>query len=151
MKKETPMAETAQSYSNHTRWHTPFHFVLFPILFIHLAWTIWRLYKAPGIDTAESLLLSVGLLLMLLLVRINPLRAQDRVIRLEERLRYQRLLPADLAAKASEIAPRFIIALRFASDEELPGLVRQVLDGQFAKPDEVKRAIKNWRGDYLRV
>jgi hypothetical protein len=145
------MAEIAQTYSTHTRWHTPYHFVLFPILLIHFIWSIVRLVKAPGFDTAESLLLSFGLLLMLLLVRVNPLRAQDRLIRLEERLRYQRLLPADLAARASELPARFIVALRFASDEELPGLARQVLDGKFAKPDEVKRAIKNWRGDYLRV
>jgi hypothetical protein len=105
----------------------------------------------PTFDHAEQLLLSIGLLLMMLLVRVNPLKAQDRVIRLEERLRYQRVLPADLADKASALPARFIVALRFASDEELPGLIKQVLDGGVTKPREVKKAIKNWRVDYFRV
>lgn len=145
------MPETAQTYSNHTRWHPPFHFFLFPVMTIHLAWTIYKLAKVPSLETAEQLLLAAGLIVLFLLVRTNALRVQDRLIRLEERLRYQRLLPADLAAKASQLPARFIVALRFASDEELPELVRQVIDGKFAKPDEVKRSIKNWRGDYLRV
>ncbi len=145
------MAETTQSYSNHTRWHTPFHFVLTPILLIHFIWSIVRLVKDPGWVTAEALLLSIGLLLMMLLVRVNPLKAQDRLIRLEEQLRMQRLLPADLAARAGALPVRFLVALRFAPDEELPALLQQTLDGKFAKPDDLKRAIKNWRGDYFRV
>jgi multisubunit Na+/H+ antiporter MnhB subunit len=145
------MAQATQTYANHTRWHPPFHFVLFPILLLHFLYSAYRLYAAPDFAHAEALLLSVGLLLMMLLVRINPLRAQDRLIRLEEQWRYQRLLPADLAARAAEMPVRFIVALRFASDAELPGLVQQVLDRKFAKPAEVKRAIKNWRGDYFRV
>lgn len=145
------MAETTQSYSNHTRWHTPFHFVLTPILLIHFIWSLVRLVKDPGWVTAEALLLSIGLLLLMFLVRINPLRAQDRLILLEERLRYQRILPADLASQAAKLPPRFIIALRFASDEELPGLVRESLAGKFVKGDEIKRAIESWRPDAFRV
>lgn len=145
------MPETAQSYSNHVRRHAPFHFVLVPILLIHFVWCVIRLFKAPGFDSAEAVLLAIGLLLMMFLTRINPLRVQDRVIRLEEQLRFQRLLPADLAAKAGALPVGFIIALRFASDQELPELVRQAVEGKFAKPDQLKRAIKNWRGDYLRV
>ncbi|MEP7341233.1 MAG: DUF6526 family protein, partial [Acidobacteriota bacterium] len=114
------MPETTQSYSSHVRWHTPFHFVLIPILTLHLIWCGVMLYKAPGFESAEALLLAIGLLLMAFLTRINPLRAQDRVIRLEEQLRYQRLLPAALAAKAGALPVGFIVALRFASDEELP-------------------------------
>jgi hypothetical protein len=109
------------------------------------------LYKSPGFESAEALMLAIGFLLMAFLTRINPLRAQDRVIRLEEQLRYQRLLPADLAAKAGALPVGFIVALRFASDEELAGLARQAVDRKFAKPAELKRAIKNWRGDYARV
>ncbi|MGH9837620.1 MAG: DUF6526 family protein [Blastocatellia bacterium] len=145
------MAETTQSYSNHTRWHTPFHFVLTPILLIHFIWSVVQLVRDPGWVTAEALLLSIGLLLMMLLVRGNPLRAQDRLIRLEEQLRMQRLLPAALAARASALPVRFLVALRFAPDEELPTLVQQALDGKFTKPDDLKRTIKNWRGDYFRV
>jgi len=145
------MPETTQSYSNHVRWHTPFHFVLAPILLIHLIWCVVRLFKAPGFESAEALLLAVGLLLMMFLTRINPLKAQDRLIRLEEQLRFQRLLPADLAAKASALPVGFIVALRFASDAELAVLVQQAVDHKFAKPADLKRAINNWRGDYYRV
>jgi hypothetical protein len=145
------MSETTQNYSNHTRWHPPFHFFLFPVFTIHLAWTIYKLTQALTLDNIEQLLLAAGLIVLFLLVRTNALKVQDRLIRLEEQLRYQRLLPAELAAKAGALPVRFIVALRFASDEELPGLVRQVIDRKFAKPAEVKRAIQNWRGDYLRV
>ncbi len=145
------MPETTQSFSSHTRWHTPFHFVLFPILFIHFAYCVWRIVYGPTWEHAEQLLLSFGLLLMMLLVRVNPLKAQDRVIRLEEQLRYQRLLPADLAARASALPVSFIVAMRFASDLELPNLAQLAVDGAFTKPKELKQAIKNWRGDYYRV
>ena len=145
------MAENTQNYSTHVRWHPPYHFILFPILLIHFIWTIVRLIQYPDLDHAEQLLLSIGLLLMLLLIRVNPLRVQDRLIRFEEQLRYQRVLPPDLAAKAGALPIRFVVALRFASDQELAELVRQALDRKFAKPDEVKKAIREWRGDYLRV
>lgn len=145
------MPESTQSFASHTRWHTPYHFVLFPILFIHFAWCIWRITQDLSLEHAEQLLLSFGLLLMMLLVRVNPLKAQDRIIRLEEQLRYQRLLPADLAARASALPVRFIVALRFASDAELPDLAQRAVDGAFAKPKELKEAIKHWRGDYFRV
>jgi hypothetical protein len=145
------MAEETQSYANHTRWHPPFHFVLFPILLLHFLYSIYRLYQTPDFAQAEALLLSFGLLLMMLLVRINPLKAQDRLIRLEEQLRYQRVLPADLVARAAQMPVRFMVALRFASDGELADLVKQVLDNKFEKPAEVKKAIKVWRGDYFRV
>jgi len=145
------MPETSQSFSSHTRWHTSYHFVLFPILFIHFAYCVWRITSALSWEHAEQLLLSIGLLLMMLLVRVNPLKAQDRVIRLEEQLRYQRLLPADLAARASALPVSFIVAMRFASDLELPDLAQRAVDGAFAKPKELKQAIKHWRGDYFRV
>ncbi len=145
------MPKPTQSFSHHTRWHAPFHFVLSPILFIHFGWCILRVTKAPTLDHFEQLLLSVGLLLMMLMVRVNPLKAQDRIIRLEEQLRYQRLLTADLAARASALPVRFIVAMRFASDGELPELAQLAVDGAFATPKELKQAIKNWRGDYFRV
>jgi hypothetical protein len=145
------MAQQEQSFEKHTRWHVPYHFVLFPLLFLHLIWTAVRLYQEPGLDRAEALVLSVALLLMFLLVRINPLKAQDRLIRLEEQLRFQRLLPADLAKQASALPVSSLVSLRFASDEELEGLVREVLAGTYARPADIKRAIRKWRGDYFRV
>jgi hypothetical protein len=145
------MSQEIQTYANHVRRHPPFHFVLLPIVSLHFLYTAYRRYRMPDVAHAEALLLAFGLIVVALLTRINALRVQDRVIRLEEELRYQRLLPAELAEQARQLPVRFVVALRFASDEELPALVREVLAGKFAKPDEVKRAIKNWRADTLRV
>ena len=144
------MAET-QNYKNHVRWHAPQHFVLTPILLINFIYAIVRLVQEPTIDRAEFLVLSIGLIILGVLARINALRVQDRLIRLEEKLRYEKLLPADLFTQTENLSRGQINALRFASDAELPMLVQRTLNGEFQKPDEIKRAITNWRGDYLRV
>lgn len=83
--------------------------------------------------------------------RFMPLRAQDRVIRLEERTRLGRLLAADLRDRIDELTTSQLIALRFAPDDELPDLVRRSLSGELKGSGDIKRAIRNWRGDYLRV
>jgi hypothetical protein len=145
------MAGTPQSYSNHTRWHPPFHFFVAPVMLINFAWSVVRLFMYPGWENGWWVVVSAALLVLALLVRVNPLRAQDRLIRLEERLRLQAVLPDELARQAATLSTRQLIALRFAPDEELEGLVRQVLAGQLTKPAEIKRAVRNWRGDYLRV
>ncbi len=144
------MAET-QSYKNHVRWHPPFHFVLTPILLLNFLYAIVRLVMDFNVDRVAYLILAIGLIFLGLLARTNALKAQDRVIRLEEQLRYANILPKDLAAKAQNLKTNQIIALRFASDEELPSLIERTLIGEFEKPDQIKREIKNWRGDYLRV
>ena len=144
------MAET-QNFQNHTRWFPLFHFVIFPILAFNLVWQSVRLYQEPSWDRAEWVLMSIAFILMLLAARLQALRAQDRLIRLEERLRYQRLLSPELAARMSELKTGEIIALRFASDSELGALGERVLNGEFANTTEIKRAITDWRPDHLRV
>ena len=144
------MAEQ-QNYKNHVRWHAPQHFVLTPILLANLIYAIVRLVQEPNIDRAEFLLLSIGLVIMGVLVRINALRVQDRLIRLEEKIRYEKILPADMSDETDRLNQSQINALRFASDEELPLLIRRTLNGELQKSDEIKRAVNNWRGDYLRV
>jgi hypothetical protein len=145
------MAATPQSYTSHTRWHPPFHFFVAPVMLINFIWSVVWLFMYPSLGRAWWVVVSLALLVLTFLVRINPLRTQDRLIRLEERLRLREVLPADLAPRAAELSTRQLIALRFAPDEELEGLVRRVLDGELTKPAEIKRAVKNWRGDYLRV
>ena len=145
------MATTPQSYSNHTRWHPPFHFFVAPVLLINFVVAVVQLYRYPGWERGWWVVVSVALIVLASLVRINPLRAQDRLIRLEERLRMGQLLPADLARQAMNLRPGQFVALRFASDEELEGLVRRVLAGELTKPSDIKREIKNWRADHLRV
>jgi hypothetical protein len=110
-----------------------------------------QLIRDPGLDRGWWLVVSIALVVLAALARLNPLKAQDRIIRLEESLRYYQLLPEELAARAASLTTAQTVALRFAPDEELEGLVRQVLEGRLTKPDEIKRAIKGWRADTLRV
>lgn len=145
------MSETTQNYASHTRWHPPFHFILSPIILINLIWSVVRLYLTPSFESGWLLVMAIALVILTLLVRTNPLRVQDRLIRLEEQLRYQRLLAPELAARASALPVRNIVALRFASDAELAELVQQILEGKLTTAKEIKQAIRNWRADTLRV
>lgn len=144
------MAEQ-QTYQNHVRFFPLVHFILFPILLFNLIWQAVRLYQEPSWDRAEWLLMAVAFIIISIAARLQALKAQDRVIRLEEKLRYYEVLPKDLADKAVKLKTSQIIALRFAPDEELAELVQKVLSGELKELKEIKLAIKNWRGDYLRV
>ena len=144
------MAER-QSYANHTRWYPLFHFVVGPLLALNFLSHLVRLIMAPSWSMAFWTLLSVTLILLALTSRMQPLKAQDRVIRLEERLRYRELLDPETAAKASALPVSQIVALRFASDAELPELVNRVISGELKTQKEIKMAIKDWRADNFRV
>lgn len=145
------MAKLEQSYENHTRWHPPFHFFLAPLFLLNIIFALVQLFRFRDLDRAVWVALALGLFVLNGLARINALRVQDRVIRLEERLRYQRLLPTTQAQRTEELPVGQVVALRFASDEELPELVAQVLEGRLVTGKEIKRAIKKWRPDDLRV
>lgn len=148
------MAQT-QNYSNHTRWYPLFHFVVMPLLVLNFLSHLVRLFMAAPDSGRKTLafwtLLSFALILLGLTSRLQALKAQDRVIRLEEKLRYREVLSSDLASRFGDLSTSQIIALRFASDAELGGLVERTLNGEFAKTSEIKKAITDWRGDYLRV
>lgn len=145
------MAESPQSYDNHTRWHAPYHFFVLPVLLANVLVAVVELIRDPGLDRGWGLVVSLALLVLAALVRFYPLKAQDRIIRLEESLRYYQLLPEELALRAASLTPAQTVALRFAPDEQLERLVREVLEGRLTKPDEIKRAIEGWRADTLRV
>ncbi len=145
------MADTSQTYANHTRWHPPFHFFVAPVMLINVIWSIVVFVKDPGWNRGWWVVVSLALAVLASLVRLNPLKAQDRIIRLEEQVRYQQLLPADLARQARALSIGQIVALRFAPDDELARLIREVTEGRLTKPAEVKRAIQSWRADTLRI
>jgi hypothetical protein len=145
------MTDVPQTYENHTRWHAPFHFFVAPVLLTNVVVQIVLLVREPGLERGWWVVVSAALLVTAGLARISPLRAQDRIIRLEESLRYYQLLPEDLAARAASLTTAQTVALRFASDEELEGLVREVVEGRLSKPDDIKRAVRNWRADRLRI
>src|SRR3954451_10749409 len=94
------------SYANHRKLVPGFHFVAFGILLINFIWAVWRLFvpvqtvpTVPVFDRVLALAVAVALMLLAWYTRSFPLRAQDRIIRLEERLRLERLLPADLKGR----------------------------------------------------
>lgn len=140
-----------QSYQNHTRWFPLVHFVIFPLLTINLIWSIVCVFMEFDWYRVQYLLLSVIAVLIAFASRLQALKAQDRVIRLEERLRYTELLEPELARTASGLRVSQMIALRFASDAELSGLVSRVASGELTTSKEIKLAIKQWKADHFRV
>lgn len=140
-----------QTYENHVRFVPAYHLGAFGILVINLIWTIYKLIRDFSGDSAIAFLVAVALLLIFFHARIFPLKAQDRIIRLEMQLRMERILPPDLKARIPEFTVSQIVALRFASDEELPELARKVLANNIQKRDEIKKMIRKWNPDYLRV
>jgi hypothetical protein len=145
------MAEAVQSYKKHARWLPLFHFFVMPALLVNVVLAAWGLVQAPGVWTLWSLVFAIALLGLGFLSRIQALTVQDRVIRLEMRLRLRQLLPPDLQPQINDLTHRQLVALRFASDAELPELVREVLAGRLASSKEIKMRVKNWQGDWLRA
>lgn len=150
------MAEP-QSYANHRKIVPGYHYVIFGILGLNLLWSLYRLirgypgFEMPVFDRILAVAVAVALPLLALYARTFPLKAQDRVIRLEEWVRMERLLPAELKPRIKDLRPGQFVALRFASDEELPELTRAVLDGEIKTQQEIKQRIRSWRADYLRM
>lgn len=138
-----------QTYANHAKLEPAYHFAAFGILVVNLGYAVLQLWRAPAFATGLQLALAVALLILFLAVRVFALSVQDRVIRLEERLRLERLLPEELRARIPELSVPQLVALRFASDGELSELVRSVLEERLER-EAIKRRIKDWRPDYQR-
>ena len=143
---------TEQHFGNHTKFVPLFHIFVLGVLTLNFGWSIYR-WKMAGfsVDGLVSILLAAALILLAFFGRIFALAVQDRVIRLEERLRYERMLPADLRPRIGEFTVGQLVSLRFASDAELPVLARKVLDEKLADRKAIKKLIKNWKPDYLRA
>jgi len=145
------MAEKVpQTYENHVRMDPWYHYVLFLMQVAGLALAVYLLIRDLVIPTIWMVLIQLTLFLTTLKTRTYALKVQDRVIRLEERLRLERLLSEPLRSRIMDVDESQLIALRFASDAEVAGLVEQVLAKKLA-PKEIKQAIRTWRPDYFRV
>jgi len=145
------MADTSQTYRNHARFFPLYHFFVAPVLLLNMLNAIRHLYKTPSPSTGWSLVVAIALVGLALAARLMALKVQDRVIRLEMRLRMQQLLTPDLCRSAQALTPGQLVALRFASDAELADLVREVLDGKLSTQKAIKQRVKTWEGDYLRA
>ena len=141
---------TPQSYANHTRRDPPFHLFLVPLGLAAVILSVILLVRHPRMSSILWVLLAIGLLMTAFKARIYGLKVQDRLIRLEERLRLAMLLPEAARARIGELTEPQLIALRFASDAELPALALRALnEGLTSK--QIKTSIQSWRADYFRV
>jgi hypothetical protein len=145
------MSQTAQTFKNHTKIVPLFHYFVLPVAFINAVFLLYRAETRPTADTIIAAVMGVALALMFLLARVFALTVQDRVIRLEMRLRLRELLPPDLQPRLPEFTRSQLVALRFASDRELPALARRVLDEGLQDRKAIKLLIEDWQPDHLRA
>lgn len=141
-----------QSLRNHTKWLPPFHFFVLPVLLVNLGFSLYWCGKAGfSLSSVLSALVAAALFTGFVMARVMAMKVQDRVIRLEEQLRLERVLPADLQPRIEEFTMEQLVALRFASNAELPELARKVLDEKLNDRKAIKQMIKTWRPDFLRA
>jgi hypothetical protein len=140
-----------QNFEHHARIVPPFHIGVFGVFFINVVYCVYHAIRHPSGATFMAALMAFALVGLFFYARLFALSVQDRVIRLEERLRMERLLPADLQPRIGEFTVPQLVALRFASDEELPELARRVLDENIADRKAIKRLVKKWRPDFQRA
>jgi len=139
-----------QTYSNHARRDPPFHFFLLPVFAIHFLVSVVALIRAPALATAWMAVVALAAVAAVFKIRLYALRVQDRLIRLEERLRLTQLVGEPLRSRIGELSEGQLVALRFAADTEIPGLVEKVLAGKIDRK-QIKASIVHWRPDYFRV
>lgn len=140
-----------QNFENHAKFVPAFHFFILPFLLFNLIWSVVRAVRAFSAESLISAVLALALLLLALYARMFALAVQDRLIRLEMRLRLQQLLPQDMRPRIPDFTIDQLVPLRFASDPELPGLSRKVLDEKLTQRKVIKKMIQNWQADYLRA
>jgi hypothetical protein len=141
-----------QSFANHGRIVPAFHLFALPVLGLNFLWSCFRVWRSHfSADSIEGVLVAAALIVAILYARMFVLSVQDRVIRLEERLRFVRLLPVDLKPRIEEFTIDQLVSLRFASDAELPALARKVLSENLQNRKQIKQMVQNWKADYLRA
>jgi len=143
--------DSSQSAKNHARIVPLYHLVAGPIFFANFFWSAYRAIRQPSGPTIFALLLAIAFIILFFFARVFALTVQDRLIRLEMRLRLKGLLPPDLQPRINDLTPRQLVALRFASDAEIADLVREVLAGKLSTSKEIKMRVKNWQPDWLRA
>lgn len=141
----------SQNMKNHARYLPLFHFVAGPILLVNFIYSIVLAVRIPIWDNIDGALVGLALLVLFFAGRGFATTLQDRVIRLEEQVRFERLFPADLRSRIPEFTRDQFVALRFASDGELPTLARAVLDQRIHDRNAIKQMVSEWRADHLRV
>lgn len=144
------MSQKPQTYANHIRLHPPVHYFVFPVFLVNVVVAIVHAVRHPGWLSGWLVVVSVALFMAVGFMRAYALKVQDRVIRLEERMRLAWLLPEAQRASIGELSVKQLVALRFASDAELPGLAERAWTEKLTQK-QIKQAIQQWRPDTFRV
>lgn len=145
------MSEKTQSFENHTAWSPLYHFIATPITLLNVFVATRHAWYVGGRYAWWNVVFAVGVAAGIFVSRLMVLAVQDRLIRLEMRLRLRELLPAAMQGDIYRLTVRQMVALRFAGDAELPELVQRVLKGEFADQKAIKAAIKDWQADWQRA
>jgi len=145
------MSPAPQSFKNHTKFIPIYHAFALPVAAANALTLLFRAIKEPSWDAIIAALMGIVLAIVFVLFRVFALTVQDRVIRLEMRLRLREILPPDLQPRISELTRHQLVALRFAGDKELPVLVRRVLDEHLDDRKAIKLLIQDWQPDHLRA
>ena len=145
------MAQPEQSFDNHAKTVPMYHFGLTILVMSVLVYSVIQVFQDFSIDTLMMAVMATALLGTTIFARIFPMGVQDRVIRLEERLRMKEVLPEDLQGRIQEFTTEQLIALRFTTDRELPDLARRVLEEPMVDRKSIKQAVAVWRPDHQRV
>jgi len=140
-----------QNFQNHAKFVPAFHIGVLGIFAANIIYQAVRLFQVVSVERVFALLVAIGLILCAFCARIFALTVQDRVIRLEMRLRMERVLPADLRGRIGEFSVGQLVSLRFAGDAELPELARKVLDGKIEDRKSIKQMVRDWQADWLRA
>lgn len=142
--------DSVQTHGTHIRWLPPWHFFAFPVLMINAITQIVFFAKSASLDTAWNAVVWIAVAVAVFLSRYMPLKTQDRIIRLEERLRLLRLMP-NRVTNIERLTADHLIGIRFASDAELSHLLDRIVAGELVTRQDIKRSVQHWRADHLRV
>ncbi len=146
------MSDSApQSAAGYARWRPPYHFFVGPILLLYFGTTVYHLRHGLNWGNVLAVLLAAALIVFYFQARLMALSVQDRVIRLEERLRLARLLPASLHGRIDDFTVEQLVGMRFASDGELPALAERVLSEGITDRKKIVAMITTWRPDHQRA
>jgi hypothetical protein len=145
------MSDTTQSFESHAKMVPLYHYAAFGLIFVPTVYSLVTTVTNFSVGSLMGAAFGIGVILLFFYARAFPLGVQDRVIRLEEQLRMERVLPDDLKGRIGEISTSHLIGLRFAPDAELADLTRQVLDGTLQDRKSIKQAIGSWKADNQRI
>jgi len=139
-----------QNFSNHTRFDPPFHFFILPVALANVIISIVHIFKVPTWASGWWIVTAIAAFMVAGKTRGYALKVQDRIIRLEERVRLGAVLQEPLRSRIGELSDTQLIGLRFASDGELPALAQRALAENLSRKD-IKKSVTNWRADSARV